>query len=155
MTNIAKWTAPEYDHNEKEALWYWGSIIIAIVIFALSLWQKNYFFALFVIIAEVLVIIWGSRVPQDITFEISEKELIINDTIVYRFEDMTSFGIDENLNPDLPKIHFILKQKLRPPIIVNIPKSSAEEVVSILSTRLPKVVVESSLSDSTQKFLRF
>ena len=155
MKYLAKWTAPEYDHHEKEVLWYWGSIIIAIIIFALSLWQKNYFFAFFVIVAEILVIIWSSRVPSEITFPLSQKELIINDDIIYRFEDMTSFGINENLDPELPRIHFILKQKLRPPIIVNIRKTDADEVVNTLSARLPKVVVEPSLSDSTQKFLRF
>ena len=45
------WQIPEYEYRSKDVSWYWISLIAAIVLFAFAIWQKNFLFAIFVVIA--------------------------------------------------------------------------------------------------------
>ncbi len=50
------WEAPEFEYREKDVSWYWISIIAAAAIIAFSVWQRNFLFGFFIVIAEMLVI---------------------------------------------------------------------------------------------------
>lgn len=59
-----KWQAPEYEYREKTVSWYWISIVVAALVIAFSVWQKNFLFGFFIVIAEMLFIVWGNRTPD-------------------------------------------------------------------------------------------
>ena len=59
-----EWQAPEYFHYQKDVSWYWLVLILGIVTIVFALWQKNFLFAVFVIIAEVLLFYWGRTQPR-------------------------------------------------------------------------------------------
>ncbi|MDP3892652.1 hypothetical protein, partial [Nocardioides sp.] len=65
-----EWRAPEFYYREKGVSWYWLSIIAAIVILSVSVWQKNFLFAVFVVIAEILMLVWAGRKPREISFSL-------------------------------------------------------------------------------------
>ena len=68
--NIA-WTAPEYDYEHREPAWYLVSILVAAVLLILALWQKNFLFAAFVLLAEMAIILGAKQLPPVWDFEIS------------------------------------------------------------------------------------
>ena len=74
------WEAPEFEYREKEVSWYWISIIAAALIIAFSVWQKDFLFGFFIVIAEMLFIVWGNKAPRTLTFTLTDTELNIGDT---------------------------------------------------------------------------
>ena len=59
-----QWHAPEFEYRAKTMSWYWLSILLAVVILALAVWQKNFLFGIFVIVAEILILVWANREPR-------------------------------------------------------------------------------------------
>ena len=75
---VIEWKAPEFEYREKDVSWYWLSIIAAVVILGAAVWQKNFLFAVFVVIAEILMLVWAGRKPREITFSLNEKGLTMS-----------------------------------------------------------------------------
>ena len=46
------WQAPEFRYRHKDESWYWLTIMATAVLFLISLWQKNFLFAIFAVIAN-------------------------------------------------------------------------------------------------------
>ena len=93
--NEITWYAPEFKYHHKELGWYWLSIIGSGVLFLISLWQKNLLFGIFVIIAELMVIIWAKEFPKNIRFKLSGKGLEIGKMKSYSYEELDGFHIHE------------------------------------------------------------
>ena len=60
------WEAPEFEYRPKSVSWYWISIIIAAAIIAFAIWERNFLFGIFIVIAEILFIAWGNETPATI-----------------------------------------------------------------------------------------
>jgi len=73
-----EWQAPEFEHRQKNVSWYWLSLLVSIILLALSVWQKNFLFAVFIIIAWFVIIYSTSRLPTIWNFKLSEKGIEIN-----------------------------------------------------------------------------
>lgn len=149
-----KWSAPEYEYREKTVAWYWISIIIAAVIVAFSVWQKNFLFGLFIVVAEILFIIWGDRAPHILDFRLTEGELEIGERKQYSLKDMGSMSVDE-LSDEWTEIIFVSKAKLKTPVKILIPEGRLQELRTNLKTLLKEVPYEPTLLDSIEKLLRF
>ena len=68
-----EWEAPEFEYHEKDPLWYWGSMIIAVIILGIAIWQKNFLFATFIVVAEILLMTIGGKQPRLIRFRIDDR----------------------------------------------------------------------------------
>jgi hypothetical protein len=150
-----EWYAPEYEHRPKGVLWYWGSMIIALAVLALAIWQENYLFAIIVIIAEILVIVWANREPRTIHFNFTENGLVIDKRHDYRWEKLIGFGITDDLNEDTPKLYLFRKEHFHTPIVIALPRSKRETIEFFIDTKLPRYDISSSLSDVVDEFTRF
>src|SRR3989344_7985366 len=87
--------APEFKYHHKELGWYWLSIIVSGILFLISLWQKNLLFGIFVVIAELMVIIWAKEFPKNIRFKLSGRGLEIGKMKFYQYEELDGFHIHE------------------------------------------------------------
>ena len=67
------WKAPEFQYRSKGVSWYWMSIIIAVAIIAFAIWEHNFLFGIFIVIAEILLITWGNEAPRTIDFYAHRK----------------------------------------------------------------------------------
>jgi len=108
------WQTKEYEYHEKDIFWYWASIIIAVGIVAFAVWQKNFLFAAFVIIAEILVLVWAERKPDTIEFML---------VLILRFKKRFSSSLSIPVPKDkIDEIHHFLsgileEQEVTPSLI--------------------------------------
>ncbi len=148
------WEAPEYEYREKGISWYWLSIIIAALIIAFSVWQKNFLFGLFVIFAEILFIVWGNRPPRTIHFIANEKGLEIGNSAPRPWTVFESMSVDP-LDDEWAELIFIFRVRFKSPLKVLIKENRLTELRANLKTTLKEVPYEPTLLDSIEKLLRF
>lgn len=149
------WQAPAFKYYPKDVSWYWMSFIIAILVMAFAIWQKNFLFAIFIFLAEISVLILARRQPESIKFKINDKGITIIDKI-YLFNDLEKFC----LRPDNESKNFeelILKRKTHfiPYLKILVDAKISSSVRAILSQKLIEEEYEESLLEGILKWLRF
>jgi len=148
------WEAPEFEYRPKTVSWYWLSIIIAAAIIAFAIWERNFLFGIFVVIAEILFIAWGNEVPRTIGFSLSENNLKVGDAKQYPIRLFESFSVNEQ-EGEWTELFFLFKAKLKTPLKIMLPKAKLEEVRKNVRTILREVEFEPSLLDSLEKIIGF
>jgi hypothetical protein len=149
-----QWEAPEYEYREKTVLWYWISIVIAAIIIAFSVWEKNFLFGLFIVVAEILFIVWGNRAPRALRFTLTENNIEVEGKKTHSLKDFESVGIDP-LGNGWIELVFIFHAKLRIPFKVMFPENRLNELRDHLRMVLKEVPYEPTLIDSIEKLLWF
>jgi len=159
--NFVSWQAPEFEYHQKDISWYWLSLIIAIILLALSVWQKNFLFAVFVIIAWLVIVYSSRRLPTIWNFKVSEKGIEIglpnsdpSSIKFYPYTEIDGFDIhpaDEKYQELILK----LKTKFSPYLKINFPAGDEEKIKNFLQKYIPKEEYDSSLADSFSKLIRF
>lgn len=151
------WHAPEFEHRPKTAVWYWTSIVIAVALILIAIWQKNYFFALFAVIAEVLVLVLGSREPRMVQFKLDEKGLHIDGRKSFPFVEFRHWSVDAEgfFDPDYPDIIIYTSGHFHAGTHVKVPRALLPEVQEALRRNAKEVPFEPSSMDVLEKFLGF
>ncbi len=149
------WTAPEFEHHEKEVLWSWASIIIAIILLTTAILSQNFLFGIFIVIAEVLVLVWGNRPPREILFELNDKSLIIEKRENHPLKELDHFGfIDLGEEEKYMEIGLAFK-KIRPMMRILMPKELQKPIEQRLKLHGRKKEMEPTLSDVIERLVRF
>ena len=149
-----QWQAPEFEYRPKSVSWYWISIIISAAIIAFAIWERNFLFGIFIVVAEILFIAWGNEAPATVNFTLTESDLLIGETKHYQVKLFENFSVDE-LGGGWTELFFAFKTKLKMPIKIMLPKAKIEEVRKNLRTVLPEVEFKPSLLDSLEKIIGF
>ena len=152
---IVEWQAPAFRYYLKDVSWYWLSFIIAILLTAFAVWQKNFLFAIFILLAEISVLILARRQPELIKFKVDDKGIAIAGK-VYLFSDLENFCFrsdDEDKNFE----ELILKRKthFNPYLKIFVDAGVSSAVRGIISQKLTEEAYEDSLLESIFKWLRF
>ena len=156
MEKEIKWSAPEYHHYEKDISWYWLVAILGIILTAIALWQKNFLFAVFVIIAALLAINWGRRKPEIVDFILSEKGLDIGGKKNYPYESLEGFAIIElPENSELNELVFKTRGRLNAWLKIIIANQRRDAIKEMLGQHVPEIEYQESLADHISKLLRF
>lgn len=156
MPRELKWRAPEFEYIAKDVGWYWLTVIASILLILFALWQKNFLFAAFVVIAEVLVVTWGRRQPASVEFRLDERGLEINGQKFYPYEDFKGFAMKFGRRPDeFADLAFLKKHRLSPTLKVFVPPDQARLVKDFLGQRLSEFEYEESLTEHLGRLLRF
>ena len=149
------WESREFEYRPKDVSWYWVSIIIAVLLVAFSVWQRNFLFGVFILIAEILILVWGNRKPRSVACLLNEKGLAIGDEKVYIYEEIENFSAREDLGDAWAEVSLHFKKRLKPKFTVSVPKEKLEDVRKTLRMFLEEIPAESSLLDIFERFLRF
>ncbi|MDO8574634.1 MAG: hypothetical protein Q7R86_03335 [bacterium] len=149
------WEAPEFEFREKTVSWYWITIIGAVLILALAVWKKNFLFGVFILIAEVLILIWGSRKPDMVVFFLTDKGLTIGEQKSYPYPEIYGFAIEDDEADEWATLILEFNKKLRPAARMSVPKDKLTDIKKILSNFVDEIEIKKSLVDSFQKFLGF
>lgn len=146
---MLKWSAPEYEYNPKDISWYWLLVIAVIIIVAISLWQKNFLFAIFMLIAVPVLFFWGRREPRLMELELDNKGLHIDKEFL-PYENFEGFAIEEELL-------FKKKGRLNPYLRLSLPEDDQEKsaIKKHLAGFLPEIEYKGSLVDAISKLLKF
>jgi len=149
------WQAPEFYYKEKDVSWYWISAIIAIILLSASVWQKNFLFAFFIVIAEILILVWAGRKPRMLDFNINEKGLTIDGKKFYPYSTIGAFSVGENAGGEWDELAFRFNHGLRPLLKTRVPAKQSKEIEKALITVIPKTEFEESLLDILEKLTGF
>ena len=149
-----RWEAPEYEYREKGVSWYWISIIIAAIIIAFSVWGKNFLFGLFVVIAEMLFIVWGNRMPRTVHFVLTEQSIEIEGGKFRLIKEFESVAVD-TMSDGWAELIFTFRAKLKAPFKILFPEDRLAELRTNMKTVLKEIPYEPTFLDSIEKLLRF
>lgn len=156
-TEVISWQAPEFEYHQKDVSWYWLSLIIAIILLALAVWQKNFLFAVFVVIAWLAIVLLGRQPPTIWNFRIDEKGIQIGlpnsdpaSIKFYSYDEIDGFDIHEGRS-----LIFKTKKRLSPYLKINFPAEQEEKIKNFLQKYISKEEYDESLADSFSKLIRF
>ena len=158
------WRAPEFEYTVKDVSWYWLSLIIAAILLILALWQKNFLFAIFVVIAEAVVFSFANRFPAVWEFKIDGDGILIKfpdgeagkkaDEKFYSFKEIDCFDIHP-VNEEYKELVLRLKSKFAPYLKINIFAEDELKISESLLKFLPREEIKISMSDVLLKLIRF
>jgi len=89
------WRAAEYEHQERDVHWYWITGTIAGLVVLVSVKQDNYFFAVFAVLAALLLMINFKRKPAEYDFQLDQKGLKCGKHSYFPISEIHSFAIQE------------------------------------------------------------
>jgi hypothetical protein len=148
------WDAPEFEYREKEVSWYWISIIVAALIIAFSVWDKDFLFGFFIVVAEMLFIVWGNRVPKVVAFTLTDAEIDIGGYKSHSLKEFESWSVESD-GGEWAEAAFYFRSRVRTPLAVIIPEDELAEIRTNLKTILKEVEHQPTFIDSIEKFFRF
>ena len=149
------WEAPEFVYHKKTAAWYWLSIIISLACLAFAVFTQNFLFAVFVVLAEILLIVWSREMPRMLEFSVAENGVKVGENNFYPVEDLMHFSVlDTRHGPELILRH---KHKLKEYIKIPLPidTNHTENITGFMREILPQKEHEESLPDSLFHLIRF
>lgn len=152
-----KWKAPEFDYYPKSSAWYWWSMLITLAFLVFAIWQKNFLFGFFVVVAEILVLSWGGKKPALVDFSLGEKGLTIGGIKFYPYTELKNWSLPdfEPANPGFVEIILYFKRRLRTNLSIRAPKEQSQKIEEVLKSKAPKVDFNPSFLDIAEKLLKF
>lgn len=154
IEEIISWEAPEYEYNPKSVSWYWLSLIISIILIALSLWQRNFLFAVFIFIAELVLLYFSNRFPKLWEFKIDDTGIAIGDSKFYYFSDIHSFDIHP-IDEEYRELILRMKSKFSSYTKIFIFRDDEKKIEQRLLKFVEKQEITPPLVDSLEKFFNF
>ena len=148
------WQAPEFKYRDKDISWYWMTIIIASLLVLISLWQRNFLFAIFTIIAEIMLMFWANEFPKDLQFKIDKNGIHIGKIKSYSYEEISGFHIIEG-EDGAGELILKTKNKIHPYIKILLANEDTQKVKDYLKPHLSEMDYEESLSDIIFRIVGF
>ena len=108
---------------------------------------------MFAIIGGGLIMYWGHRKPEMLTFHFSEKGLDIAGRTFYPWEDLTGFVIFESEGDS--ELIVRTNRKLNTHLKIIIPRELQTEIHEFIAAHLPEMEYEESLTDRIARLLKF
>lgn len=148
-----EWHIKTHDNTEKGTPFYTIFFSVFALLLLFALWQKNFLFGVFVILAGGLVLFLSSQDPSSFTFRIDKKGMhILESDALYPFAQLSHFDIHE-LNEEYAELFFVLEGKLHPTLRIRIYEHQREDIEKLLKVYVPKKDIELSLLDSLSRII--
>lgn len=148
------WQAPEYLYREKDVSWYWLSIIITALLVLISLWQRNFLFLVFVVIAEAMILFWAKEYPKNIEFKLDSKGIQIGNIKTYPFDDLEGYHLHEE-NDYAAELILKTRNRFNPFVKILVSIDDIPAIKEFLQIHLNEVEYDESLHDRISKIIGF
>ncbi len=149
------WKAPEYEHRPKESAWFWTSIVIAILLVAFAVWQRNVLFGLFVVVAEILMIILGNKEPNEVTVTVDSRGVKIGEHKFYPRSHIEAFSLVEHDHTDWFDLYFLIDRRYIPTISIHVPGHLVRELRPRLQALYPEYDHQESFVETLERYFWF
>lgn len=149
------WHAPEFEHRPKDSVWFWVSIVGAIALIIFAVIQQNLLFALFILIAEVLLIVWGSRRPGELRVTADTSGIRIGDHRFYPRSHIDAFSFIEHQHTDWQDLIILLDRRYIPTVSVRVPNYMVDKLRARLSTLYPEYDHQESFVEILERYFWF
>lgn len=155
--NEVRWSAPEFEYHEKTHVWFlmvWGGVA-AVILFAV--WQKNFLFAVFAVLAGWLVARWGKERPKDVDYELSDIGLSVDGGVAHPWGEFSGFAIHRLHHEDEGFSEFVMQRKSRLGTFFKVlmPNSKIQEARHAANHHLPEIEYEDSFIEHISRLIRF
>lgn len=152
-----EWSAPEFEYHHKEHSWYWLVVIISGLLILIALVQKNFLFAIFVLIASIVFFKLGHQFPRNLDIRINDQGVAIGENDFHPFDSLSGFATKQldNFPDGLSQIIFQKKHRLSTHIKILAPTEKIEDIRILLNKHLPEIEYEESLTDHISRLLKF
>ena len=147
------WEIKRVDDHQKSDTFYFVLLGLMVLLLVFSIWQRNFLFGIFIILATGTLLFITSQRPETFSFELTEKEVIVGEEeSIYEYDKFSHFDIYEYNENDY-EIFFVFKEKLKPVFRARIWKGDREKIEEFLKTKLPQKKTEPSLLDIVSRIL--
>jgi len=143
IIDTVEWFAPEYDHKERHADWFWTIGLISLVVCGIAIWMHNYLFAVFVFISGCCLIMFTMRPPEELHFKIETEGLSMGRE-KYEWKKIKGFHIIKRGSRS--KLLIEVNKYLLPVYTLPLPENIIDEVRSNLSKVIPNIELRESPS---------
>jgi hypothetical protein len=153
------WSALEYEEKERNNDWFWALGIIVLAGSVTSIIFQNYFFAVLLILAGILLGHFAIKKPEEIFYEINDKELKIKNKS-HPFEEIKAFWVqkENKVNDKIlkPTLFIKIKKSLMQNTSIPIPNDLADEIKNIfLEKNVPEEEMKEHLSEHIMEYIGF
>ncbi|MBI2406274.1 MAG: hypothetical protein HYZ07_02185 [Candidatus Harrisonbacteria bacterium] len=151
------WQAHEFEYHHKETGWYYLVVIATIVLVALAIWQRNYIFAIFLVVAAAMVLYWGHERPGIVTITVTGEGVRPNQFKFIPMRELLGFAIKESgqHDPEWGSILLRSKHRFSPYVKIPIPRGKVAQARDILLDHLEEFPYDESLIDEVLRWLKF
>ena len=149
------WQAPEFEYREKDVSWHWISVIVAVLLLSAAVWQKNFLFGFFIVVAEILILVWANQKPRTIEFKLDEKGLAIGKNKFYPYREIAAFSLNEVAGDEWTDLAFRFQRSFRPPLKIQAPSQRLSEIEKALAPVVPRIDFEESFLETLERLLGF
>lgn len=151
MSTFLQWTAPEFEKTERSVFWHLGIILAGVALCALALWQQNYVFLLFVVIATVLIFYMSRSGVTEYTYGIVPDGIEVNGEMVYRLQSLTGFAIiDDGVSP-YGELVLRRTKRLTEYVRILIPREDIGQARTFLATALKEFTYSETIGEVIMK----
>ena len=148
------WQAPEFKYRPKDVGWYWMSIAGASVLFLLAIWQRNFLFGIFVVLAEIMVISFANKFPKVLQFKINKSGVHISTIKLYAYDDLEGFHILEH-DDGTGELVLKTKNKLHPFVKMFVVQKDISNIKEFLQSYLQEVEYKEPITDRIGDLIGF
>lgn len=150
------WKTHEYEHRPKEPIWFWVSILVAVALIAFAIWQRNLLFALFIIVAEILLIVWADREPDEIEVKVDSTGIRIGKHKFYPRSHIEAFSIVEHEHdPHWHDLIILMDRRYLPTVRTHIPERYVRDVRAHLRELYPEYDHQESFIEVLERYFWF
>lgn len=111
------WEIEEFVKHPRDKKWYIIAGIIALGLIIYALIDRNYFFALIIIIASGLIVFYDNEPSKKVLFTISYEGVKMGNKL-YEFETIRNFYIIFRPKEEMKKIFFEFKNPLKHRLVI-------------------------------------
>jgi hypothetical protein len=112
-TDVIRWKIPEYQNEEKTKLWYAIYSLITIALLAYAVFTQNPIFAIIVIFAAILIVVFDGSKPGMLDVAMSDRGVTVGKEF-YAYEQIQDFFIIYEPEAGIKNLYLEFKRFSRP-----------------------------------------
>jgi len=149
---LLSWSAPEYEHRARHPHWWlWpGGGALAFVLLGILI--HSYFFVAFVVLAFIVVLMYGRRAPRTMDFSVTREGMMVGRGL-HRFTDIKSFWIFDAAEPY--ELSLEIDRITAPYLRLPLGELHPNKIRAVLSDFLPEEQHKEFMSDHFARALGF
>jgi uncharacterized membrane protein len=147
------WEITAHDIHERTPVFYASIFGITILLLAFCIWQRNFLFGIFVLMATGTILFLSTQHNEEHLFTLTEQSLIIGDgESELPYKGMSHYDIYEFASDD-HEILFMFRDHLKQMLRIRIHSQDAATIDAILSRHVKRKPIEPTLLDIVSKII--
>lgn len=149
---VFSWDIRTQSEREHGNLFYFGILLCMTLLLLFAIWQNDFLFGVFVILATGTILYLSTRRAPTTHFVLTEHELVIDNEFRHPYNHLAYFDAYAYA-PDDQELFFVFKQRARTVLRVPIWRGDKDKIIAFLQTKVPQHPIEPSLLDILSKIV--